>query len=299
MQYYFEPLEIPGKKTPSFFQNQFEYLFFYLEPDLKLASKKKYPQEFIDYLEENFKISLETTDYHQGKKNYWFFNEQKKQIFNKIEIFELLKDLKLWEHDIFVASAERELKSGNYLIKTPFGFSGRGVFEQGTRRKIDFPVLVEQKLQRVKDFSYFKSGNDFIFYENFIGKRFNYLGTTFQKAHLANFDSWFLANRVSSKEILFFKEKVENLNSFLKANQIEEYNVDCFLHLFENEVKIHIACEINLRKTMGYLFYQVYRRYYWKFDEMAFRLSKIPPEIQTKSLGPLENEEFYIHIKPA
>ncbi len=292
MQYYFEPLEIPGKLVLDKFRGQFEYLFFFLEPSKPLASFYNYSEPYLKYLEKEFSLKPELLSHEKGKVNYWYFEDQK-PIFDKIEIFRMLNELNLWDHEIYVANSKNDLRQGGYLLKSPFGFSGRGIREFNTSFEYQYPILVERKLNRIKDFSFFKD-KSFKFYQNFIGDQYNYTGSYFCQNEVMDFKAWFLRNDVKYPEIEKFEKRLLKLDQVLFENGFSKYNIDCFLYQEDSDVKIHFACDVNLRKTMGYLLYKIYEMYFSTEPFIRFELSKSPPNRQKGCLGPTENLPFYI-----
>ncbi len=297
MQYYFEPLEIPGNPIPERFRNQFEFLFFYLEPNHSLASKKNYSEKYFNFLKDKFSIEPKLVDYDLGDQNYWFFENQD-LLLNKIVIHDHLEDLNLWEHEIYIANSRLDIKEGHFLTKNPLGFSGRGVKNLSKKENLTFPILIEEKLNRLKDFSYYHEDQNFIFYENKIGKNYNYLGTQFDQKLMNDFGDWFKAQGISDKEILLFQERKTQLHSRLISLNFERYNVDCFTYLSGNKVKIHIACEVNLRKSMGYLLSKVFKERFSEHQIINFKLEQGVEKLnQESSLGPLGGEDFTITYK--
>ena len=239
---------------------EFEYFIHLLEPDKTIFTSKKYTNKFIENLEKISGSSFRTTS-RSIRIESWVGDYTNPEILQKLQLKEnLLRFLSkenLLENQIKYISKGHLLKNG-FLYKSSKSFSGMGhMLFPRDEKKIQTllqsgEVLIEEALlNRTLDFSTLINNRQIIArYENFVDERFQYKGT------LIN-DRFTLPKALEEN----YNKSLEKILEYTK-----EYNgimsVDSFLYEKDGEIKLYSACELNMRKTMGYFALEFKKKYY-------------------------------------
>ena len=265
-----------NKMELSKINQEFEYLIHWLDPSKRIYSNKIYDSVYNAHL--LFHTGSQLTCTVKGKVQLFcqdFSNGPLKlRLSNKFNTMDFLLENDLINYSVKFLSELNELKEEG-LYKAPFGMSGSGhlsyprdkkkileIFQRHNR------VLREPRLERHKDFStLFKNGKVITTYENYIDHRFQYRGSYFSPEKVLTGDM----EEKYGEFIPLFKKYIAGYEDIL--------SVDGFL--FEKGNAINPCCEINTRKTMGYIAYNLWKKYFKCRTHFKFLLFKNEFEAQT------------------
>ena len=228
---------------------EFEYFILWLE-DEPLFSNKRYDSDYLDFIS-IFKDVKVTADRKNVKT--WccdLSNKREEQIKNsKLRTTRFAIKNKLCHKSTSIIEDLSSYEDG-FLYKEEFGVSGSGNFYFDNQRKITFPLIKEQSLKRVFDFSALIEEDEITIYQNHIDDYFQYRGTTLG----LNFDyfDWIDSYR---KNIQIIK------NEFFCDNPL---SIDSFLYDEDKQEKVYFLTEVNNRKTMRYNTKQMRKKFFSK-----------------------------------
>jgi hypothetical protein len=176
--------------------------------------------------------------------------------------------LKRWPLEAAVCQNATELESaigeGWHLIKKSDGMSGRGHIkvkrEELTKIRLDWKssVVIEPLYDRVLDVSalWIAEESRFIYYQNSIDQRFQWRSSFINRENLSlppeNSGQWVQHLQILQKEVS-------------SRGYHGSFSVDAFYYVKEGRRIFHPGSEMNPRKTMGWLAYQL-----WKKDQSEF-----------------------------
>ncbi len=270
--YYLDFYEPFGSNTR--WNSLFDYLYFFIE-DEPFYTTNSFPDEYIEYLDQEFDIKAsfrKMRPFHQFK-NYIYFNDQQaNSIFHSKEpFFSFLINEGFYEHEACIT--ENNLEKSGYIYKMLTGFSGRGIFENYMKET----MIAEKKLDRVIDFSIFFKDGELIIYENKVDKTFHYKGSVFDLETIHNPELFLKKRNVSEYIIKNFLIVLQTSLSFVNSKS-NGFSIDYFIYRSDSGLRIHPGCEVNDRKTMGYLFYKILLKNFPKSKKAKFSLDKEIPE---------------------
>ncbi len=285
--YYLDFYEPFGTNTR--WNSLFDYLYFFIEGS-EFYTRNNFSEEYVKYLDDRFSIKAKfrkRRPYHQFK-NFIYFNDKQANslLHSKEPFFKFLKKQGYFYHEAFITN--ESLDRPGYIYKMLTGFSGRGIFEDYMKDT----MIVEKKLDRVLDFSIFFHNGELIIYENIVDKTFHYKGSVFDKSNLYDPKAFLHEKSVSGPVIDDFLKILQTSISFVSGIS-NGFSIDYFIYRSDGGLRIHPGCEVNDRKTMGYLFYQVLLRHFPKSSKAMFSLEKKIPEKGVR-LSPL-NATFPVH----
>lgn len=258
------------KKPSSKACETIEFLAFYLD-SRPVLTNKIYSAEFLKHVETLSGFTPKTVPTGEAE-NWWGALKDidlEKTLNSKITSFKLALQ-EGWTEGSIVSP--EELKSISvteaHLIKDPFGMSGRGFFKliPGEELKVPFefksPVIIEPILKRRFDFSHyvFPDGKS-IAYQNIVDERFTYKGSIIEnkfKQDLKDLDFYSLIDKAHWAD--FIKQLSIIRDHYKEADQFG-YSIDSFVYDEEGELLIHPLSEVNVRKTMGMVAYELCLRY--------------------------------------
>lgn len=248
---------------PSLLINQSMEFFIFFLTDRPLYTHKKYAQDYLDYIEEKTgrKPIVQS---HGSFENWWGLLkniEQEKWWNSKITSTELSQK---WLKNTLVIYSEEELPelTGTMLIKDPFGMSGQKFQLSHSKPVIkNFPVIIEPLLKRKYDFAqYVFPDGKIIAYQNLVDEKFQYKGTIFNgEATLENLSFY---TEVDSSEWKTYQEQTKEIVAHYSRypNEIG-YSIDSFVYEEEGKLKIRALSEVNYRRTMGRMAYELKEKY--------------------------------------
>ncbi len=267
--YYFDFNEL-DKTIPSRFAHMFEYLFFFIEEDI-LHTPKCYGEEYFRYLKKEYNLSpkIEKLKKTSGLQNYIFFNSNQinSPFMKKSTLLKFQLENKFFDHQVRFIKNVLDSNPENMIYKKDLGFSGRGVSESKKGAAIE-----EEKLNRLIDFSIFYNDGDLLIYQNFVDDNFQYKGTIIESEYIKSIND-FLLRFVGNSTIEDFINKLTLTIDFCKKHT-NHFCLDSFIYEKKGEKLIHPGCEVNDRKTMGYLFHEIKKNLFNLEERITFKISK-------------------------
>jgi hypothetical protein len=281
------------KQAPQIINQSLEFLAFFLD-DRPVLTQKQYSESFLSHVERVTGSRPQLVSSATEVQNWWgplqnlpLERELNSKVFTAMmsEDSYIIKEL-----------SELNLPLGKYLAKNPFGMSGQGLipFLKGEETKISpllektGVVIIEPLFERIFDFSHYVLPNgEIIAYENLVDSSFQYKGTCFRERDFPDRQHFSFFEKIKKSEWDLFEEKLYFIIQTLKGRGVEGgYSIDSFVYKDSGELKIRPLCEINYRKTMGLIAWNLSQRYGSKWN--LFLLGK----------GLYDKDSFqYIHEK--
>lgn len=284
--YYFDPSEGRSGKVSKV--TPLEFLYFFINNEA-LYSHNNYEVEYRKNLKKNYGIEVDVKTYCDRTKlsNFWFHDKKpwEYELGSKINFTQLLIDHEFYSHEVSILR-KKPSQALQGIYKSEFGFSGMGIKRDFSLLK--FPLVYESELERIFDFSVsrVKGVNDFI-YENVVDKNFHYKGSSFDMSEYEDIILFLMKKGVDEKEASRFKKSFD----FIKSKIEVDFSLDSFIYKTKSGLKVHPGCEVNLRKTMGSIFYRIWKKYLRDFDKVSFRVDK--KKVEGNIISPL-NQGFLV-----
>lgn len=261
--------------APMAINQSIEFLLFFLS-DKPLWSTKKYDPEYLDYVK-SLTGRAPLVIGEGPSENYWGLlkNRKTEQWWNsKITSSELLIQ-NGWCPDTYIINDEADLAEVRWdcslLLKDPFGMSGQKFQllpeEMSLRERQSIikkvlafgPVILEPWLNRKYDFSqyFFPSGKN-IAYQNQVDDKFQYKGTLFRHWPSASLEDLSFYSFIKEEEWASFRQRTQSIINFYSSQPNEcGYSIDSFIYEDQGHLKIRVMSEINYRRTMGRVAYEL------------------------------------------
>ena len=270
-----------GKQGSSLISQTLEFFIFFLT-DRTLYTQKTYPADYLAYVEKKTgrtpKISNKTP-----YENWWGLLEdieREKWWNSKLTSTKLVLEKK-WCDRTFIIHSEKDipLMDGKILIKDPFGMSGQK-FQTATEKPVikNFPVIIEPLLNRKFDFSqYVFPDGTLIAYENQVDEKFQYKGSTFTTG-VCRLEDLSFYDLISEKEWDLYRQRTKEIIHYYSCfpNEIG-YSIDSFVYEEDGELKIRPMSEINYRRTMGRVAYELATKFFPDFSRCTMQIIKPVP----------------------
>lgn len=262
----YESVLFHGKSGPPAMNQALEFLAFYLQ-DLPVLTALEYPPQYFEKISALSGKSPAVTK--TGKSlNWWgpLENPERERWMNsKLTSFRLALDQGWTEGRI---SSREELADFRpvipTLIKDPFNMSGKGIFTVYPEKEFVLPsamrgeLIAEPLLNRKHDFSHFIFPDGrVISYENLVDERFQYRGTLFSDLDNFSHQSLSFYESVSQRKWDEFSERLEVIRKHYGDPSPYGFSVDSFIYEKNGELHIHPICEVNARRTMGLIAYEL------------------------------------------
>jgi len=259
-----------------------EYLFFWSPEKGGLYSQRKYPKDYLLYIESITKKKCYTTEKNEGLISWWGNNLDNQKLNSRIKTFKANDHLGLNPTGTLICSTRDELvhcfKKVNFpfLLKEDASVSGNGTtlvydeesFEIILSKKINLPVAIQSILNRKLDLGLIwdvRGEESSYLYAtiNKISPRFSYLGGSYsfklkdylRKEYAINIDD-------------IVNQQKRFLNYYLKGSLYYGFlGIDCFLH-GEEKIIPYCTVEVNARKTMSVVLHYLsnyYKEDYWVY----------------------------------
>jgi hypothetical protein len=170
-----------------------------------------------------------------------------------------------------------------YLAKNPFGMSGQnfsmvsaGRLENLEQMLKNGPVILEPFFDRAYDFSHYIYPNGVsICYENLVDKKFQYRGTVFKDYMQPTVNNLKFYTEVSPFYWNDFSLSLKNITqNFSTTSLASGFSIDSFIYRESNELKIRALSEVNYRRTMGQLAFELAIKFGGVRKFAAFLLTK-------------------------
>jgi hypothetical protein len=284
-------------KAPLIVNQSLEFLAFFLS-DRPVYTSKKYTPDYLDYVERITGHRPETISTGEFE-NYWgpLKNLELEKWWNsKITTTELVIK-KGWCHHTFIIRNSSEIKDINwardYLLKDPFGMSGQRfkiLYEHMDlpEKRIHIenalkngPIIIEPFFKRKFDFSqYVFPDGKIISYENIVDKNFQYKGSLFSDLTHPELTSLNFYKLIHENEWESYQtQTLEIVNFFSKYKNEIGYSIDSFIYEEDGQFKIRALSEVNYRRTMGRVAYELSLRYGHGKSWTMLKLIKSNPKI--------------------
>ena len=257
-----------------------EFLAFYLD-DRPLLTRKKYPFEYLKHIESI--VGHQPRCVSQGDFENWWGPltdlEVERELNSKLMSSTLCSDTLILKNMSDLPSLGNKI----FLAKNPFGMSGQNFAMVGQDRLENLeqmlkngPVVLEPFFDRQFDFSHYIFPNGIsICYQNIVDKKFQYRGTIFR-----DYTSPILSGLKFYPEIS--RDKWEQFQSlfgeivkiYSTSNARTGFSIDSFIYSEDGELKIRGLSEVNYRRTMGAVAFELAVKYSGIRRFCAFLLSK-------------------------
>lgn len=247
------------------FNKEFEYIFFFCEPNETLAHSFTYEEDYLEYLSTEFGLNPQFSRASNRAPWWGDLSEDNSPLNDKIFTTNLALEYS-WAHPKtkIIKSfepLEKYLKETPFPIitKTPYEVGGRGnkIIENNEKlidilmllkKKIErSPLIVEPLLNRVLDFSS-RISDGKIFVQN-ISQKGSYQGGWVKGPLFQNFCA---KNGIEMDGLM---ERIKEMRHILNQNcnsKNKFKSVDSFFYLNkEKQVKEYLLCEANIRKSMS------------------------------------------------
>jgi hypothetical protein len=259
-----------------------EFLAFFLQ-DQPILTARKYSPEYLAHVSKISGVTPRTSE--SGKASNWWGPlkdlEEERFLNSKITSTELSISHR-WVEAKIIQSPEELAESypENYFFKDPFSMSGRGFRPAREASHLTkFPQILEPILPRRYDFSHyiFPDGR-VVAYENKVDEKFQYKGTRFQDWRNPTVENFSFYGEVSQREWNRFHERLRLIQDFYRRPTSFGYSVDSFIY----ENNIYPLCEVNYRRTMGWIAYELSARYAQDFPWTQFLIQKAQKDFYKK-----------------
>jgi hypothetical protein len=259
-----------GKPARLSLRASVEFLALWVQ-DRPLFASRPYSDTYLQYVRAKTGQLVSATS--QGEPDEWWGETANIELMQKLSSKTEFKDWwqSRWQLEARNCFSWEDLESivqtGQWLIKKSDGMSGRG-HQKITREELpsvrprlekvlSLGVVAEPLYQRTRDVSalWLPEESRFIYYANLIDERFQWRGT--------------ILNRDSMSEVPAatqdWGEHLVDLQKYVSGLGYQgPFSVDAFFYLCATGEKFHPGSEMNPRKTMGWVTYQL-----WKKNKMA------------------------------
>lgn len=263
-----------NRPAPEVINQTIEFFLFFLS-NRTLYSKKKYAQSYLDRVAALTGHKPEVTD-KAPFENFWgpLLNLEIERWWNsKLTSTQLILEQGWCEHTRIVRS-EADLLSlspqQTYLVKDPFAMSGQK-FQllrtddlEGIQKALNRgPQILEPLFDRVYDFSqYIFPDGKIIAYQNLVDAKFQYKGSVFSHHPTSSLEDLSFYQEISEQNWNEFKIQTQKIIQFYgQQPNLVGYSIDSFVYRENGELKIRVMSEVNYRRTMGRVTYELSQRF--------------------------------------
>lgn len=285
------------KLAPVAINESIEFFLFYLN-DHPLFSKKKYNPEFLKYVEAVTGHYPEVVG-HGPYENFWGPLKDitvEKWWNSKITSTSLIIEEK-WCNNTHILSNKTDIKnldrSLDYIVKDPFGMSGQKFhilkkeMSVSEREELIYkalnsgPVIIEPWFNRKFDFSqYIFPTGEIIAYQNIVDNKFQYKGSIFENTNSNQLKNLSFYDKLDSSKWNEFEAQTQKIIEHYSKHPNEYgFSIDSFIYEENGELKIRVMSEINYRRTMGSVAYELSQNYGDNHPWTALVLTKASAEI--------------------
>jgi hypothetical protein len=287
-----------NKLAPPAINQSIEFILFFLSSH-PLYTQKEYSSEYLNYIEKRTNHIPEIVK-AGSFENFWgpLKNKELEKWWNsKITSTELIIN-QGWCADTHIIKNEDNFKTINWsrdlLLKDPFGMSGQKFqlllkkMSLSERQEMILkaiasgPVIIEPWFNRLHDFSqYIFPDGKLIAYQNQVDEKFQYKGTIFNNLKSSCLQDLSFYKQVSEEKWSIFQVQTQAIIDFYSQHSNEYgYSIDSFIYEEEGELKIRVMSEINYRRTMGRLTYELSEKFSNDRNWTALLMMKKNPLVQ-------------------
>jgi hypothetical protein len=294
------------KLAPPAINQSIEFLLVFLE-SRPLLSGKKYSSEYMQHVEKLTGNAPQIVN--KGPfENYWgsLKNIKVEKWWNsKLTSTELIIQNE-WCTDTLIIKNEDDLTKINankdLLLKDPYGMSGQKfkLLKCGTslkeRQEVvrqalkNYPIIIEPYFNRRFDFSqYLFPDGKLIAYQNEVDEKFQYKGTVLNCVQSACLEDLSFYSLITKDKWAYFRDQTQQIINFysLYPNELG-YSIDSFIYEENGELNIRVMSEINYRRTMGRMTYELSQRYAANKSWTALLMAKTSANPLWKILAGIE-----------
>lgn len=260
-----------GKKAPQVINQSLEFFSFFLD-SRPLFTEKRYDINYLNYVEELTGRVIEFTK-EAPYENWWgpLKDPTIERSFNSKLTSTSLNLQEGWCQDTHIIKELSDLdklqSERSYVIKDPFGMSGqkfRIIKTEDEKRALAKlvqagPLIAEPFFERLFDFShYIFPDKKRIAYQNLVDKKFQYKGSLFPDYTMADLPHLSFYSLISHSEWEIFRSQLERINQYYaKFSNEVGYSIDSFVYSEKGELRIRSLSEVNYRRTMGRMAYEL------------------------------------------
>lgn len=268
-----------NRPAPEVINQTIEFFLFFLS-ERTLYSKKKYQQSYLDRVESITGHKPQVTD--KGPyENFWgpLIDLETERWWNsKLTSTELIIKNKWCERTKIIRS-ETDLAdidwNQNYLLKDPFAMSGQKFQMLRSIDPFELKIssvnkalktgaqILEPFFNRKYDFSqYIFPDGKVIAYQNLVDAKFQYKGSVYTNHPSSRLEDLSFYSELSQESWHHFKDQTQAIIEYYQQqpNQVG-YSIDSFVYEENGELKIRVMSEINYRRTMGRVAYELSQRF--------------------------------------
>lgn len=257
-----------------------EFLAFFLD-ERPVVTSKKYSESYFAYVETI--TGRKPLTVREGKSENWWGPLTNIDLEKKLNSKEMSAE---FNQDSFIISSLDELpdlKGKTYLAKNPYGMSGQNfsMVEEGRLENLKSMLksgkaIIEPFFNRSYDFSHYVFPNGIsICYENMVDKKFQYRGTILRDYTRPTLESLSFHTNIDATEWKNFSQRLEKIIAEYKTAELScGFSVDSFIYSEDSKLKIRALSEVNYRRTMGQVAFELSIKFGGVRRFSAFLLSK-------------------------
>ncbi len=257
-----------------------EFLAFFLD-ERPVLTAKNYSTDFLDHIEAI--TGRRPKAVREGNFENWWGPLTKPELEKKLNSKEMSAE---FNNDSLIISTINELPplyGKTFLAKNPYGMSGQNfsMVEEGRLENLEVmlktgKVVIEPFFDRAHDFSHYVYPNGLsICYENIVDRRFQYRGTVFRDYTQPTLNSLSFYSDVEASQWKIFSESLKNIISHYTTPELSTgFSVDSFIYKEDGELKVRALSEVNYRRTMGQVAFELSVKFGGVRRFSAFLLSK-------------------------
>ncbi len=314
-----------GHSGAAIMNQSLEFLTFFLETN-PIFTAKKYPPAYFEYIESI--VGSKPTLISSGEfKNWWGELrdlELERKLNSKVTSSELcISQLKECNIQIIHTLSDYHAPESQVpmIAKNPYGMSGQkfklftpeALISEGPewlKKSLPHgPIILEPLLKRQKDFSHFVFPDEkVICYQNLIDHKFQYRGTLFRDIQKPSIQSLAFYSDIDPRNWETFKHQLALIQNYYSSFPSEfGYSIDSFTFQGEFHSQIRTLCEVNFRRTMGRVAYDLSSKVASKLTWSLFLMGKSQGskggfQFLHKTLKPIllnsENESGIVILSP-
>jgi hypothetical protein len=290
----YDPSYNPATPKARAVNEEFEYLFFYLQPGDTLETRKFYSQDYISRVKKTTKKSPNLVK-EGATKNFWGTIDDiplAQKLNNKITFYETLQKHKLDNRDFNIINDVKEYEFKEVykpiIVKYPKSLSGKGnlkinsfedyvLKEKKIKKWLKYsPLIVEEFIDRKIDFGVsVDDKNNFQIYQNKIGNSFQYTGSKLLNDNIQQ--------QINNEDIekIIFEYKSLGISG--------PWSIDGFIAK-DGRVIFH---EVNARVSMGLIFLKLKELYFADAKKFEFTIF---PQRKMKYFSSLDEIEEVFNL---
>jgi hypothetical protein len=259
----YESVLFHQKPGPLIVNQSLEFLAFFLS-DAPLFTQKKYDHEYLQHVEITTGRRPLIVTQSEKVENWWGRLEDladERWMNSKLTSAELhIKEGWLPNLKIIRSSAEMDSVPSDWILKDPYGMSGRGITTVPQVTHPKYPVIAEPLLERIYDFSFYhlNQGEGF-HYQNLVDRHFQYRGTIFHNRENLEFKGLKFFKDLPQSEWKKYEAEKKRVLDFYQLKPY--FSLDSFVYRQEGKLLIRTLTEVNYRKTMGLIAYQLSHKF--------------------------------------